>query len=84
MATMAVWQRLYIVLLLMLEVCSAMTQHNLTFMLVTSFGQFGFNSSGIIPAADLALEDINNDSSILQGYKLMYDKVRDSQVSKKH
>ena len=55
-------------------------QHNLTFMLITSFGQFGFNSSGVIPAADMALEGINNDPNILQGYKLVYDKVRDSQV----
>lgn len=56
-------------------------QSNLTFMLITSFGQFGFNSSGAIPAADIALEGINNDPNILEGYKLVYDKVRDSQVS---
>ena len=55
-------------------------QNNLTFMLIASFGQFGFNSSGVIPAADMALEDINNDPNILQGYELVYDKVRDSQV----
>ena len=53
---------------------------SLTFMLITSFGQFGFNSSGIVPAADLALEKINNDSGILNGYRLEYDKVWDSQV----
>ena len=56
-------------------------RHNLTFMLITSFGQFGFNSSGALPAADMALEDINNDPNILIGYNLVYDKVRDSQVS---
>ena len=53
---------------------------NLTFMLVASFGQFGFNSSGIVPAADIALENINNDPNILQGYRLVYGKVLDSQV----
>lgn len=54
---------------------------NLTFMLVASFGQFGFNSSGIVPAADMALDNINNDPNILQGYRLVYGKVFDSQVS---
>ena len=52
--------------------------HNLTFMFITSFGQFGFNASGVVPAADIALEDINNDPN--SGYHLMYDQVRDSQV----
>ena len=56
-------------------------EHNLTFMLMTSFGQFGFNSSGLMPAADMALEDINNNPQVLPGYRLMYDTLRDSQVS---
>ena len=37
------------------------TTHNLNILLVVSFGQSGFNSSGVVPAADIALEDINND-----------------------
>ena len=53
---------------------------NLTFMFVTSFGQNGFNASGVIPGADLALEHINGNSTILPGYNLTYDQVRDSQV----
>ena len=53
---------------------------NLTFMFITSFGQYGFNSSGAVPAADMALEDINSDSNILPGYNLVYDKLRDSEV----
>ena len=53
---------------------------NLTFMFVTSFGQFGLNTSGVVPAADLALEDINADPDMLPGYNLVYDKVRDSQA----
>ena len=57
-------------------------QHtDLTFMLMTSFGQYGFNSSGLIPAADMALEDINRNSHVLPGYNLMYDTLRDSEVS---
>ena len=53
---------------------------NLTLMLITSFGQFGFNSSGGIPAAEMALEDINNNPDVLPGYNLVYDSIRDSQV----
>lgn len=56
-------------------------RHNLTFLLITSFGQFGHNSSGALPAANMALEDINRDPDILPGYSLNYDKVRDSEVS---
>ena len=63
---------------------AASPRHNLTFMLITSFGQFGYNSSGALPGADMALEDINNNSNILPGYTLVYDKVRDSQVSLSH
>ena len=60
---------------------SAVSQpHDLTFMLIISYGQYGYNSSGALPAADMALEDINSDPDILTGYNLMYDKVRDSMV----
>ena len=58
----------------------ALANHNLTFMLIASFGQFGFNSSGAIPAADVALDDINRNGSMLPGYRLVYDKARNSQV----
>jgi hypothetical protein len=53
---------------------------NLTFMFLVSHGKFGFNSSGAIPAADMALEDVNSNDNILPGYNLVYDEVRDSQV----
>lgn len=49
-------------------------------MFVTSFGKFGLNTSGVVPAADLALEDINANPDILPDYNLVYDRVRDSQV----
>ena len=55
-------------------------ESNLTFMFVTSFGQFGLNTSGVVPAADLALEDINANPDILPGYNLVYDRVRDSKA----
>lgn len=53
---------------------------NLTFVLITSYGRYGFNSSGTLPAADIALERINNRSDLLPGYNLAYDTVRDSEV----
>ena len=53
---------------------------NLTIMFIISYGQFGFNSSGGLPAAEMALEDINNKPDLLPGYNLVYDSVRDSQV----
>ena len=58
----------------------AVAEQNLTFMLITSFGEFGFNSSGAVPAADLALNDVNRKTDLLPGYRLVYDKPRNSQV----
>ena len=55
--------------------------HNLTILFISSFGKFGFNSSGAIPAGDIALERVNADPNVLPGYNLVYDKLRDSQVS---
>ena len=54
---------------------------NITFMYIVSSGEHGFDSSGAIPAIDMALEDINGNDNILPGYNLVYDKVRDSEVS---
>ena len=53
----------------------------LTFEFITSFGEFGLNTSGVVPAVDMAISDINNRSILLPGYTLAYDSVRDSQVS---
>ena len=57
---------------------------NLTFMLIISYGEFGFNSSGGLPAAEMALEDINSDPDMLPGYNLVYDRIRNSQVIISH
>ena len=54
---------------------------NLTLIMMTSFGKFGFNSSDLIPATDMALEDINENSHILPGYNLVYNTLRDTQAS---
>ena len=72
----------YLLLLLspsLVAMASGQTQ-DLNIMLIVSFGQSGFNSSGVIPAADIALEDINRTPDLLPGYTLKYDKVRDSEV----
>ena len=74
---------LHISFLLVLALVCVNAQSNvLTFALITSFGQFGMNSSGVVPAIDMALRDINNSSGLLPGYTLAYDRVRDSQVSR--
>ena len=73
--------RLVTVLLACAGVKMALAEHNLTIMLITSFGEFGFDSSGAIPAADVALDDINRNTSMLPGYRLVYDKPRNSQVT---
>ena len=51
----------------------------LTFSLIVSYGRYGFNSSGNIPAIDLALEHINS-SGVLGDYKLQYSTVKNSEV----
>lgn len=53
----------------------------LYFSFITSFGQFGYNASGVVPAVDLALEQINNRSDLLAGYKLGYLRLQDSKAS---
>lgn len=48
---------------------------------ITSFGEHGFNSSGAVPAVELAVEHINNNSHILAGYTLASTPVMNSGVS---
>ena len=49
------------------------------FSLIVSYGEFGFNSSGGIPAVDIALDYINR-SHLLSEYELRYKTVRNSKV----
>ena len=46
---------------------------------ITSFGASGYNSSGSVPAVELAVEHINN-NPILPGYMLVSTPVQDSGV----
>ena len=52
----------------------------LTFSLILSYGGSGYNSSGTIPAIDLALEHINS-LGVLGEYQLQYSTVKDSGVT---
>ena len=65
---------------LMIAADGVQAQQNLTFILMTSFGQSGYNSSGLMPAADMALEEINRNPQVLPGYNLTYGTLRDSEV----
>ena len=59
--------------------CAAAAQTPLYFSLILSFGRYGFNSSVMIPAMEIALERIR-ETQILPGYRLEYSSVRDSEV----
>ena len=59
---------------------AAVGRETLEFSLIISFGQDGFNSSGTVPAIDLALEHINQTDQVLPGYKLQHGRVQDSEV----
>ena len=49
------------------------------FSLVVSYGEYGYNSSGGIPAINIALEQIRA-RNILPGYNLTYEEERNSKV----
>ena len=50
------------------------------FSLVVSYGEYGYNSSGGIPAINIALEQIRV-RNILPGYNLTYEVERNSKVT---
>lgn len=58
---------------------TAQTSIPLYFSLILSYGEFGFNSSGEVPAVDIALEQIYY-ADILPGYRLQYQSVKNSKV----
>ena len=67
-------------LLILLLLCwEAAAQTPLYFSLILSFGRYGFNSSVMIPAMEIALERVK-EMRVLPGYRLEYSKVRDSEV----
>ena len=68
-------------MLLLISPTMATKTKNIYFGHITSFGESGYNSSGAIPAVELAVEHINNNTSILPGYTLVSTPVMDSGVS---
>ena len=66
-------------LILLLLWCGEAAQTPLYFSLILSFGRYGFNSSVMIPALEIALERIR-ETQILPGYRLEYSSVMDSEV----
>lgn len=67
-------------LVLLLSWYEAAAQTHLYFSLIISFGRYGFNSSGTIPAMKIALDRVR-EMQILPGYVLENSPVRDSEVS---
>ncbi len=58
----------------------AVHSQELKYALFTSGTTGGFDSSGVVPAIELAEELINADSSILPGYNLSHTPVVDTMV----
>ena len=52
----------------------------LQYALFISGPEGGFDTSGTIPAVELAEEEIFNDPSILEGYSLTHTPIKDTQV----
>ena len=73
------------ILVLLLVACAGATatvnKTQLYFSYITTKTGDQFITSGGTPAVDLALEEINSNSSILANYKLNYTTVLDSKVS---
>ena len=65
------WFLLLLPLILSQSLLISASNNNLTFMLVTSWGGFGYNSSGTLPAAEIALRNINSRPDLLPGYSLV-------------
>ena len=58
----------------------ACAERSIYFSLMVSTAP-GLNTAVVAPAVEFALDDINNDPSILPGYKLRYTRVADTKVS---
>ncbi len=71
----------YILVLLIEAMLGAAYSQELRYALFTSGTTGGFDSSGVVPAIELAEELINADSSILPGYNLTHTPVVDTFVS---
>ena len=73
--------KFFLLSLAFLYVLRGIDSHELRYALFTAGPTGGFDSSGAVPAIELAEEMINADSSILPGYSLTYTAVYDTMVS---
>ena len=71
---------LFLLLLTLLRILRGIECHELRYALFTAGPAGGFDSSGAVPAIELAEEMINADSSILPGYSLTHTTVHDTMV----
>ncbi len=71
----------YILVLLIEAMLGAAHNQELRYALFSSGPTGGFDSSGAVPAIELAEELINADNSILPGYNLTHTPVVDTMVS---
>ena len=62
-------------------IAGAQPQRELRYALFTSGPEGAFDSSGSIPAMELAEEEIHRDPSVLQGYVLNHTSVEDTFVT---
>ena len=72
---------LYLLSLTLLCLLRGFECYELRYALFTAGPTGGFDTSGAVPAIELAEEIINSDSSILPGYNLTHTAVYDTMVS---
>ena len=70
---------LFIAIVLLLHQDVQSDDKSVYFSLIVSRGENGFNSSGSIPAIEIALETIKN-KTVLPGYNLTHEAARNSKV----
>lgn len=71
---------LYLAILFLIAIGGAQTIRELRYALFTSGPEGDFDSSGAIPAVELAEEEIFKDPSVLDGFRLTHLPVEDTLV----
>ena len=71
----------HLYLAVLIVISGAQSRRELRYALFTSGPDGDFDSSGAIPAMELAEEEIFNDPSVLEGFRLTHMPVKDTLVS---
>ena len=69
---------------ILIVISEAQTPRELRYALFTSGPDGGFDSSGAIPAMELAEEEVFDDPSVLEGFRLTRMPVEDTMVRQLH